>query len=777
MRVCVRVCACVYIWESKKGGGINIDTNRKHLMVLMRKFRCHGGVQCNCALHCFYFYRCPLLCTNIPIRTAAVLSSLRRSSPLLSDPYESGTKKTFSPRRAFIHTTERSKLMSEEIITKLREVVGLDEKNAKDLSTKPERVTDLLEFFGVQGITAASPREQKVMMFNIWTKVKLSEHRDHIATYVKNNKLDSTQKVDAAVRFVNALKANAAFEVAKFEEECGVGVVLSRDDTVRLVKEALEAEDPKVLKASWVKNPNMLIGKVKRAKGLQWADISVVKSAVEEMVPPMIEGVVLEEAPSKPKQAAPSAPSGKGAGGAQQCPRNDDWKNVVDTKKRNLIGDLPKCKEGEIVHVIGWAHRVRHQSRISFVVLRDGSGYIQVVFGGETEPFHRETSLAIRGRLKHEPKAKTELQPPYELHVEEYAIIGNSDGSIENVITAESSPDKLLDDRHLVIRGTYGSTTLKVRHELIRAFREYFWSKGMYEVTPPTLVGTQCEGGSTLFDVMYYGKKAYLTQSSQLYLEACTASLGDVYCLLSSYRAEKSKTKRHLSEYTHLEVEYAVCNFEEMLTYIEDLIVSVFNTVIERVGDLIAFMNPKQLVDPNGNPRDPKNWKLAPKKPFRRLKYADAIKFCNEHNILNPETNEPFKFGEDITDQPERAMVGMIGEIVLMTQFPAEMKSFYMARDDHDNRLTESVDVLAPGIGEVVGGSMRMWDYDELMEAYKREGLDPEVYYWYTEQRKYGSTPHGGFGLGLERLLVWLLDLDSVRDACLFPRYMGRCQP
>ncbi|KEG12344.1 asparaginyl-tRNA synthetase [Trypanosoma grayi] len=665
----------------------------------------------------------------------------------------------------------------EELLDSLQRIVGLDGKNAKDLSTKPERVQDLLSFFNNQKMTPESPREQKVMLYNLWAKVKLPQHRDTVATYVKTNKLDSTQKVDAAVRFVNNMKESDAFDAAKFEKDCGIGVVVSREETVGLVKSALAEENLQTLKASWVKNPNMLLGKMKRVPGLQWADFTIVKEVIEEVVPPMIKDVVLEETEKKPKHKDPVVQSSAAAGVAQKCPRKEDWRCVAAGHKLSRIGDIPSCKEGATVFVVGWAHRVRHQSRISFVVLRDGSGFIQAVFSGETEPFHRETSLAIRGTVKYEPKAVAELQPPYELQVEEYAIIGNSDGSIENVITAESSPDKLLDDRHLVLRGTYGSTTVKVRHEILRAFREYFWSLDMCEVTPPTLVNTQCEGGSTLFDLMYYGKSAYLTQSSQLYLETCTAAVGDVYCILPSYRAEKSKTRRHLSEFTHLEAEYAVCDFEEFLSRLEDLIVATFNKTIERVGHLVAFMNPDQLVDAKADPRDPKSWKIAPKKPFRRLKYTDAIKFCNDNGILNPETNAPFQVGEDITDQPERAMVGMIGEMVFMTHFPAVMKSFYMARDPHDPTLTESVDVLAPGVGEIVGGSMRMWDYNELMEAYKRESLDPSTYYWYTDQRKYGSTPHGGFGLGVERLLVWMLNLDSVREACLYPRYMGRCEP
>ncbi|ORC93625.1 asparaginyl-tRNA synthetase [Trypanosoma theileri] len=686
-----------------------------------------------------------------------------------------------SSSRTFVNLADRKKMTSpEEMSESLKLIVGLDDKNAKDLSTKPERVEDLLGFFKSQDITPESPREQKVMLFNIWTKVKNLNHRDFVARYVKNMKLDSTQKVDAAIRFVSAIKNTDAVDTEKFEKECGVGVVITHDETVRLVKTALEEEDLKSLKVSWMKNPNMMLGKMKRVPGLQWADINVVKSTLEELVPPMIKDVVIEETGSKTKHKDPVAGTSNTTGAAatiRKCPRNENWKLIANGLTRSKISDLPSCKEGTKVYVIGWAHRVRHQSRISFVELRDGSGFIQVVFEGATEPFHRETSLAIRATLKYEPKAKVDLQPPYELHVEEYAIIGNSDGSIENIITAESSPDKLLDDRHLVVRGTYGSTTLKVRHEVLRAFREYFWSLDMSEVTPPTLVNTQCEGGSTLFDVMYYGKNAYLTQSSQLYLETCTSALGDVYCILPSYRAEKSKTRRHLSEYTHLEAEYAVCNYEDLLSHLEDLLVEVFNRVIKRVGHLVAFMNPGELVDASADPCDPKSWKFAPKKPFKRLRYGDAIKFCNENGIINPETNAPFQFGEDITDQPERAMVEKIGEIVFMTHFPAVMKSFYMSRDEHDPTLTESVDILVPGVGEIVGGSMRMWDYDELLQAYQREGLDPSTYYWYTDQRKFGSTPHGGFGLGVERFLVWLLNLGSVREACLFPRYMGRCEP
>ncbi|KAG5491605.1 hypothetical protein JIQ42_01511 [Leishmania sp. Namibia] len=678
-------------------------------------------------------------------------------------------------------TKLKSKMENEQqhaaAIVQLKTVVGLDDKGAKDLSSKPERVADVLDFFAQHNIGETSPREQKVMLFNVWTKVKKPIHRNPIASFILDGKLDSTQKVDAAIKFVNASKSEAV-DTAAMSAECGVGVTVSQQDVMKTVAEALATEDVAALKAKWDKNPNMMLGQMRRVAALRWADVDDVRAALEEQVPELIKDVVAETKPSAAFSEA--AKEGAAPGPKKEvkaCQQSSDWRAVSRGLPRSAIGDLRTHEEGACVYVVGWAHRVRHQSRMSFVVLRDGSGFIQCVFDGSTEPFHRESCIAIRGLLHVELKAKSELQPPMELQVEEYAVVGSSDGTIETIITAESSVDKLYDQRHIVARGTVASSVLKVRHELLRAFREYFWSRHYYEVTPPTLVQTQVEGGSTLFDVLYYGEKAYLTQSSQLYLETVTASLGKVYCCLPSYRAEKSKTKRHLSEFTHLEAEYDVCSFEDLLSHLEDMICTVIRTVIHRAGELVAMLNPDQLIDSNGDERDPANYKFMPKRPFRRLRYADAIQFCNENGILNTETGRPFEFGDDITDQPERAMVAKLGEFVLMTHFPSEMKSFYMQRDPFDTTLTESVDVLAPGIGEVVGGSMRMYKYDELLDAYKREGLDASTYYWYTDQRRYGGAPHGGFGLGVERLLVWMLNLDSVKDACLYPRYMGRCKP
>lgn len=665
----------------------------------------------------------------------------------------------------------------EETVQKLQSIVGLDVKNATNLASKPERAADVLDFFNSMKMNPESPREKKVQLYAVWSSVNNSSHRQVVGDCVIKGKFDKQQKVDAAIKFVNKLPADSKVDINALEQASGVGVSISAEQVKEVARKALQDEKPEELKKKWKKNPGMLIGTLFRLDALRWAEADDVKAALDDLVPSLTAHVKEEvEEPTKPGKVSPTPKEEKKD--IPVCPTATSVSEVAKGLPRTLIKDLPSVKPGSTVLLVGWAHRVRHQSRMSFVVLRDGLSFVQVVFDGQTIPFARESGIAVRGKVVEEPKAKTDRQPPLEIHVEEYFVIGESDGSIETVITPESSVDKLLDQRHVVLRGTNAATVLRLRHEVLRAFREFFWSTGHVEVTPPTLVQTQCEGGSTLFDLMYYGEKAYLTQSSQLYLETVTASLGNVYCCLPSYRAEKSKTKRHLSEFTHMEVEYDFNNFEDMLGRLEDVICSVFETVIKRAGNLVAALNPSQvIVNDEKKVFDPENYRYRPKKPFRRLRYTDAIKFCNENGILNTETGAAFEVGDDITDQPERAMVAKIGEFVLMTHFPAEMKSFYMQRDPNDETLTESVDVLGPGIGEIVGGSMRMYRFDELMNAYKKENLDPSTYYWYTEQRKYGGVPHGGYGLGVERFMVWLLNLDSVKDACMFPRYMGRCKP
>merc|ERR1712157_652409 len=331
-----------------------------------------------------------------------------------------------------------------------------------------------------------------------------------------------------------------------------------------------------------------------------------------------------------------------------------------------------------------------------------------------------ESSIEIYGTLQ---PVKDGASAPggHELIVDYWKLISNAPpGGISHVLNKDCDPDIALDNRHLVHRGKEASKMLKVRHHLLKSFRDHFHERGYYEVTPPTMVQTSVEGGSTLFELNYFGEPAYLTQSAQLYLETVCPAVGDCYTMAQSYRAEKSKTRRHVAEYTHVEAECPFITFDGkdgLLDRLEHLIVDVCD----------------------------------------RMMKSDA--------------------GPLIQEMPERHMTDTINEIIMFHSFPAEIKSFYMPRREDDNRLTESVDVLIPGVGEIVGGSMRIWDLDELMKGYEREGIDPTNYYWYIDQRKFGSCPHGGYGLGLERFLTWLTGRHHIRDTCLYPRFIGRCKP
>jgi asparaginyl-tRNA synthetase len=424
----------------------------------------------------------------------------------------------------------------------------------------------------------------------------------------------------------------------------------------------------------------------------------------------------------------------------------DEAKKIVLEENHSLpkavkvtIGDKDvELGEGDIkgtrVKVSGRIHRLRQQKQATFITLIDGYGHLQCVLSGDLTKtydaltFAQGTSLTLFGEMR-KVLAGQSAPDNRELHVDYYKVWGRSPSDAEAITNKVSAQQDqweaaMLDQRHLVLRGDVASSVMKVRSAVEWAFAKAYKELRFTKISPPAFVQTQVEGGSTLFELDYYGEKTYLTQSSQLYLETGIPSLGNVYCIEKSFRAEKSLTRRHLSEYTHVEAELDFIDFDDLLDHLEEMISRVITTIMEdkEIAGYIKELNPEFK---------------APTRPFKRMRYSDAIDWLNAQDppILNEEGN-PHVFGDDIAEAAERRMTDIINLPIFLTHFPVEIKAFYMKKDPADLRVTESVDVLMPGVGEIVGGSMRMEGYDELMEAYKREGISPKEYYWYTEQRK-----------------------------------------
>lgn len=661
---------------------------------------------------------------------------------------------------------EEIKATTTETLKALFIKAGLDERRALD-TTKNEELSKLMfrliEIAGV--LESGTEKTIGNALYTIATKLPNSPHHEILIRYVVERKLDNAEQLKAAINFFTKLAASPLFDVALFEKETGVGVVVD-DATVQAVVEKVLEKNKEQLVQQRYSLVGKLLGLLKKEEQLKWCFDrvpSILNSSIEKIVGPK------SEEDTKPsKVAAPAAASSASSSLSKKASTVLELKRPEGTYNPIKLIKIAQCEVGSKVTVNAWIHNIRTQSNVFFLELRDGTGFIQCVFAGkliktkDANELVRETSIQVLGTISRPPEGAYAKWSGFELQADFWQIIGKSDLDLETKFNKDSKVDVLFDQRHLVIRSEKLSNYLRLRSVITQKIREHFFDNDFVEVIPPTLVQTQAEGGSELFQLKYFEENAYLTQSSQLYLETTLPSVGNSFCLLSSYRAEPSHTRRHLTEYQHLEAEMPFITFDELLQCMENLICDTIQRVLDSpYGKTLREINPNIAV---------------PKRPFKRMDYSDALVWLRENDIKNPE-GKFYEFGDDIPELPERKMTDTINEPIFLCRFPVQVKAFYMPKCKEDPRLTESVDLLVPGVGEIIGGSMRIWSYDQLMAAYQREGLDPNPYYWFTDQRKYGSVPHGGYGLGMERLLVWLFGDDHIRNVCLYPRYCGRCQP
>jgi len=413
------------------------------------------------------------------------------------------------------------------------------------------------------------------------------------------------------------------------------------------------------------------------------------------------------------------------------------------------------------VKLRGWVYRERKSNALAFIVLRDGTDILQCVVKKDSVPQQVwddsekllvESAIELEGTIKEDKRAPT----GYEVQVEELKITHLAE---RFPITKDQSTEFLLDKRHLWVRSRNLTAVWKVKAEILRACRDFFRSKDYLEMTPPILTGSSCEGGSTLFHVDYFGEDVFLSQSAQLYLEAMIFSYPKVYALTPSFRAEPSKTTKHLTEYWHLEGEEAWMNFDQLLDFLEGLISHVCQHVAQHCKDDLAILG-----------RDPAVLEKI-KPPFPRITYDEALKILEKDGV-------EIKWGKDLRTVEENALMKHYDKPLIVTRYPKQVKAFYMKDDPDDDRVVLCCDILAPeGYGELVGSSERETDVQILIDKLKAQGEKIEHYDWYLDLRRFGSVQHSGFGLGIERFVTWICKLETIRDSIPFPRTIKRATP
>ncbi|OWA37162.1 asparagine--tRNA ligase [Saccharibacillus sp. O16] len=417
---------------------------------------------------------------------------------------------------------------------------------------------------------------------------------------------------------------------------------------------------------------------------------------------------------------------------------------------------------GETVRIGCWVNNKRSSGKIQFLQLRDGTGYIQgVVVKSEVsediwnaaKSLTQESSLYVTGIIREEPRSKS----GFEMTVTDIEVLHITEDY--PITPKEHGVDFLMDHRHLWLRSTKQRAVMIVRAEIVRAVREFFDTRGFTLMDPPILTPSSAEGTTELFHIKYFDEDAYLTQSGQLYMEAAAMALGKVYSFGPTFRAEKSKTRRHLIEFWMIEPEMAFVELEESLEIQEQFVSHVVKSVLENCKAELETLE-----------RDVTKLEQVVG-PFPRITYDDAIKFLNENGFEVP-------WGEDFGAPHETAIANHYDKPVFITHYPAEIKAFYMKPDPNRPEVVLCADMIAPeGYGEIIGGSQRIDDPKLMEERFEQHNLTSDSYKWYMDLRKYGSVPHSGFGLGLERTVAWICGLDHVRETIPFPRMLYRLYP
>ena len=417
---------------------------------------------------------------------------------------------------------------------------------------------------------------------------------------------------------------------------------------------------------------------------------------------------------------------------------------------------------GAEVEIRGWVTHLRSSGKVRFLVLRDGSGQVQAVAGvKDLSPEQWEASAALtqesaviaRGTVK----ADTRQVGGVELGLRSLQVVSLAPDY--PITPKEHGVDFLMDHRHLWLRSPRQQAILRIRAEIIAAFRAHLDGEGFTLVDAPIFTPNACEGTTTLFETQYFDDKAYLSQSGQLYMEAAAMALGRVYCFGPAFRAEKSKTRRHLIEFWMMEPEWAWATLEDVMQLEERLLTGTIARVLDRCAEDLKLVE-----------RDTSKLELV-KAPFPRMHYNDAVKLLND-------SGQAFEWGGDFGAPDETLLSSRHDSPLFVTNYPAAVKAFYMEPDPADPRLSLSCDLLAPeGYGEIVGGGQRMANLDLLTQRIDEHGLPQSAFEWYKDLRRYGSVPHSGFGIGVERTLAWLAGLEHVRESAAFARMLYRLTP